>query len=118
MALDKILITTDFSEPSQKVLNAVLEMFPPREGREYHLFHVVPKIFAIGSDVIDKTLYEIAVKEMNATQADLSQPSVRLFTHVRKGEVDTELEYFCKEHPMDLIALSTHGRTGLERWFL
>lgn len=49
---------------------------------------------------------------------ELDDSTGEIRTHVRTGSVADGITAFVEEHDVDLVALSTHGRTGLERFFL
>ncbi|MCA9243539.1 MAG: universal stress protein [Phycisphaerales bacterium] len=118
----KILWPTDFSELSQKagrVAGAIARMF----DAELHVIHVIPP--PITPDVAAVLPAEAPImitdpKALDATRdglkrrvqdtcGDVSQVSIDAFY----GNPWSGVCEYAKKHGVDLIVVSTHGRTGL-----
>lgn len=50
--------------------------------------------------------------------AELARAGISVVTVVRTGDPAAEILATCKDHPIALIAMSRHRRSGLARWFL
>ncbi len=63
-----------------------------------------------------------AVEEAQSYLEQVAQPlresGFEVTTHVRYGHDATEILDHARQEEIDLIAMSTHGRTGLGRWAL
>jgi nucleotide-binding universal stress UspA family protein len=55
---------------------------------------------------------------MAPRQHELEAAGFRVATAVRYGEPTSEIERFIREEQVDLVAMTTHGRTGLARILL
>jgi len=48
--------------------------------------------------------------------ARLVDEGVQCHASVREGDIGEEIARYAEKHEVDLIVMSTHGRTGLARW--
>jgi nucleotide-binding universal stress UspA family protein len=119
----KILIPTDFSEPSKKAVTYGLTLAGQFNARVI-IAHIVPEssalmyafpteTFAIERDQEQKAQREIAslVPTEYANQFDVQ-------TMVKTGSIEPELLGIVKDERVDLVVMGTHGRRYLGRWFL
>lgn len=116
-----ILFPTDFSKISLSVAQNVVDI-AKEYGAKIHVLYVlekIPPILTIRSidlteDAITKSLTEEADKSIQKTKEQLSSfGDVEIVTNCRKGIDYEEIVKYSKENSIDLIVLSTHGRTGL-----
>jgi universal stress protein A len=119
---NRILVPTDFSEPSDAALDyarALADKF----GATLHLLHVIEPgsmAGAVSNEAYLGTspgIYEVLVKEAQAKFAHCVFPADRAkygaTTEVMTGvTADTIIDVAADQH-MDLIVMGTHGRTGL-----
>ena len=113
----KILIPLDGSELAEKMLEEAKETAKLHQA-EIALLRVVRAAVMPGTDPTDK---EVAV--VDAAQAYLDRVAERLraegfqvTTHVRYGHPAREI--IDASQKADLVAMSTHGRSGLGRFAL
>jgi len=121
--LDRILVPVDFSDYARtataaewaglydarlEVLHVVEEDLPPA-------FYVggVQSIYDVEPDLDEKV--EARLRDF---VSDTVGTADAVGLHVRTGSAPSEIAEFVDSHGIDLVALSTHGRTGLERFFL
>ena len=89
-------------------------------------FHVVPEAvhpaFYMGGV---ESIYDMEPDIEQETQeridgfvADTAGPSVEIDTHVTVGNAAPDIVEFADEHQIDLVLMSTHGRTGLDHFLL
>lgn len=124
IALKRILIPTDFSEYSQIAVRYACE-FAVRFESEVHLFHVIDNPTPPGPDDWGQTLaeYEAELRK-HATgqlqQVDLAPLKSRecIVENIGYGSPMLSIIRYAKDHDIDLIAMGTHGRTGLAHVFL
>jgi nucleotide-binding universal stress UspA family protein len=130
---EKVVVLLDGSDLAEQVLPHVTEIVAGRGG-EIHLLSVTPVIapvLAAGVEVQPLTLaadfLALEVKEQERISRDLQtylqgvaqrlSPTVgAVQTVVRSGQPAEEILHYAKEVHADLIALCTHGRSGLSRW--
>lgn len=127
--MNKILIPVDGSDFSLEVAPYIIRFLNPQDT-EIVLLHVAaePTVIEVGEPGDPElTVYvdqEEASIESGFTTA--MQPHVRQLTRagfavktaVRYGEPTYEIERFIEDEHIDMVAMATHGRTGLARVLL
>ncbi|MEO6181613.1 MAG: universal stress protein, partial [Verrucomicrobiota bacterium] len=119
----KILVPTDFSKSADAALQAAA-LLAKQYQAQIHLLHVVPNHDAVGEYYkIDRQLLESG--EMEACQKKLAALSKTLLAkkisfkiEIRRGRPAVEITQVSEELDADLIAISTHGRTGWQHALL
>jgi len=126
MTKNKVLIPIDGSQFSLQVLNHVTRFLSPAEN-ELILLYVaeepgVVEVEQVGLDEL--TIYvDQAEASIRSSFADGMLPQVRALekvgftvsTNVRFGHPIDEIEKCIEAEAIDLVAMTTHGRTGLSR---
>jgi nucleotide-binding universal stress UspA family protein len=94
-------------------------------GAELILFQVVPFMPIYGSPelvtplIIDEKQKEAAEQYIANLCEELRKKDFKATGKVKTGQqVAVEIIDFAKEHGVDLIVMSTHGRSGITRWVL
>ena len=118
IALDHILVPTDFSEPADAALQYA-QALARKFGSRLHLLHVVPEPFASpwGTDVATFPMADLLTQSEAAARQRLEQIAGGLEdlpagvgVHTAVGSpVDRILDY-ARDHRVDLIVVGTHGR--------
>lgn len=120
MRIDKILCTTDFSEPSYMAFD-LAKTLAGSFSSELHLLHVVAPLPSVASHVppsaFNMSLYQEEMEKhawkiiRSLAGEKLAEfPDVRL--HVEHGEPAHHIINFAKKAGMDLIVISTRGQSG------
>jgi nucleotide-binding universal stress UspA family protein len=100
--IEKILLATDFSRPSDAAAQVAAE-HARRFGARVHVLHVVWP----GADPTpDPRLAQLAQELRGAGE---------VVTAVESGVPAAEIVRYATRHGIDLIVLGTHGRTGVTR---
>lgn len=103
----RILVPLDGSEVSRLSLETILPIIALRNA-SVALLHVSAP--PDSSTEIPPFLY--------AAAAELQARAIRASLNVRRGDPAEEILAFARQEEVDLIAMGTHGRTGLQRWVL
>lgn len=124
----KILVPTDFSEYSDKALGKALDI-AKEEGSEILLFHVIHADFQ--TCVVDYCFTEYEIKSIKdrmfkaATenmQKGLDKfplsKEIKVSTEVRNGVPYEEILKYQEEKGVDLIVISSHGRSAIKAYFM
>jgi nucleotide-binding universal stress UspA family protein len=122
LPVKRILCPTDFSVPActcVKVANELALHF----DAELLLVNVVPVIPTAPPDPnyvfkvpeYERYLHMDAEKHLEEVQRDLIDGKVRVRTLVGHGPAADEIVQLAEKEKADLIVISTHGSTGLER---
>jgi universal stress protein A len=115
--LKKILVPVDFSACSKKALQYAIP-FAKQFDSELVLLHVLqPAAPMLEMPPVDMESVEDATKELKELQGTIHD-AVQSSTVLRLGTPHMEIIAAAKELHGDLIILSTHGRSGLERVLL
>lgn len=123
IALERILVPTDFSEFSREALKYGCEL-ANRFGATLHLLHVVqdfqPYVPEAGMMLVDPHEYlaalkkdaEAALKQLpGADWTEVDQE--RIVRSVLEGVPFVQIVRYVRDHDIDLIVIGSHGRTGL-----
>ena len=120
----KILVPLDGSELAKKAL-VEAEKLAKCFGAEIILLQVVPFMPVYGSPelvtplIIDEKQKESVEQYLAAVAKGLTAKGIPTSSTVRTGQqVPAEIIDFAKESGVDLIVMSTQGRSGISRWVL
>ena len=104
----RILVPTDFTEPSDAALNYAREM-ADKFGTSMHLLHVIEPGNAAGA-------YEVLAQEARSKFAERVLPlgaRYSITTDVVTGSIATTIVAYAASRHIDLIVMGTNGRAGL-----
>lgn len=120
----KICCAVDFSEPSRKAMREAAEL-ARRLGAELVLVHsfVPPPVVATDMLVSTRDLGTLVAEELEQTLAAWRSDAATIAggpvtTALLAGEPEKEIVRYARDHPVDLLVLATHGRSGLKRLVL
>ncbi|MBC8124798.1 MAG: universal stress protein [Candidatus Kapabacteria bacterium] len=121
--VSSLLVPTDFSDNAGKAL-ALAKEVARGSSAALHLIHVVePVVYPadwsyaqVGFADIEQELQTNAEKELEALGSKLRQEGFVVVTCVRKGRASDEICNYAKEEGISIIAIGTHGRSGLEHF--
>lgn len=108
LSFRRILVPFDGSQASLAVSCIVKELFAPLDARVV-LLHVLDPQW----EGVQWALPERPMKEAADAFIAACLPTT---TEVRKGDPATEILNACRDYDIDIIAMTTHGRTGPSRW--
>lgn len=120
-----ILVPLDGSKRAERILPHVEEL-ALRFGAEVIFIRVVePNVSTIGAhgsnpemyiDMVDD-LYKEAKAYLTALKGEFREKGISVKTIVRRGTVVNNIISISESEDVDLIAMASHGRTGLGRVF-
>jgi nucleotide-binding universal stress UspA family protein len=130
-----IVVPLDGSELAEQVLPYVKDLIRGRSVK-VHLISVAPIAATVSAAAAPVRLYPLVMSRsdlelhsqererieaelrnyLHGITLDLTQGSVSTQVEVRFGEPAEEIVAFAEETRADLVAMCTHGRTGLARW--
>lgn len=126
LAIQNILVPTDFSEPADVALAYARELAEKFNGR-IELLHVVatPVLYPMGSDASAITMASvIADVEASARQSleelrkKLALPADRVTVRTSVGTPVSEILAAITDDEIDLVVMGTHGRGMVEHLLL
>jgi nucleotide-binding universal stress UspA family protein len=121
--INKILCPVDFFPASKSAGDYAIALAKNYDAGLMFL-HVVSPMAATGYEVPFnlKDFIETMTKAANAELRKLCKRAeakgVRAEPIIRTGDVDLEIRDLTKESKADFVVMGTHGRRGLERWFI
>jgi len=127
-AMNKILVPLDGSKEGEAVIPYVEELASRLKG-ELTLLHVVPQaspVYAIPGETaqIPYTQAEVELLKVNAgsylekVANALKDKHIEVKSEVKVGNTGHEIIKLADEVHADLVAMSTHGWSGVTRWAL
>lgn len=122
----KILVSLDGSEIAAQAIPHAEEL-AHQSGAELTLLRVVPDTsqqagltLEMLTEYIEKNrqhqLVEQAAQTLDRLAESLQHRHIKVQTVVDVGEAAAKILDYAAHHAIDLIVMSTHGRTGLARW--
>ncbi|MFW6112346.1 MAG: universal stress protein [Chloroflexota bacterium] len=119
----RILVPLDGSETAECILPHVREAAKRYEVEEVILLRVVEYVPVWHVEWMDPTGWEKAEEEVarqyiSRVGSQLRSEGLNVREEVLVGNTAASILDFSTENAVDLIALATHGRTGINRWLL
>jgi nucleotide-binding universal stress UspA family protein len=121
-----ILVPTDFSEHADSALMHAVRFARGFEGAHLHILHVISEslhpafyntgVFSIYD--VEPDIEKRSVEELQKHYDALGVSDVPATMHAVGGNPAEEIIRFAEENDMDLIVTGTHGRSGIERFFM
>jgi nucleotide-binding universal stress UspA family protein len=117
-----VLVTTDGSDCAARAVDHAIEIADACDAT-LHVLHAVEEAFVVGPDVNAPSDYlknletagRNAVEDI-ADQAEAAGVDVR--TAVEEGRSSDVIQRYAADNDIDMIAMGTHGRTGMDRVLL
>ena len=107
----KVLLPIDSSEFSKAIADEVLHLYSPKT---HNLTFI--RVATDYKDTLDvERLEKSLTKELNIVADYFQEKGYQVDTAVRFGKVVSEIVRFAEGENIDLIAMTTHGRSGLDR---
>ncbi|RMF59560.1 MAG: universal stress protein [Calditrichaeota bacterium] len=119
--LKRVVVPLDFSAYSRQALNHAVAL-AQQHGAALALLHVIeervhPAYYVTGDVSLFKLLPDLRERSIDAMKEFVEKeiPSgVEHTFHVREGKAHQEIVNFAEEQDADLIAIATHGLSGLD----
>ncbi|HMB50813.1 MAG TPA: universal stress protein [Natronoarchaeum rubrum] len=117
---DSILVPTDGSEHASRAMERAVDL-ARRHDATLHVLSVVD-VMAVGVDVradlmIDQ-LEERAHEAVEDAGAEAGEAGVDVVTDTIVGSIPREIRSYAEDEEIDLLAMGTHGRRGVDRVLL
>jgi len=119
----KILAPIDFSESSMKAMTSAWELLKDVEAEQFHLLHVVTPHHLLGIEALpvggreitrEAAMIEQADEELARIRKDDLENSKKVVTATVVGSPAIKIGDYAREQGIDLIVMSTHGRTNAD----
>lgn len=120
----KILVPLDGSPMAEAVLPYVRRM-AMEDGAEVELLNVTmvpisayPVDAPLDFDQLIKQQHEASEQYLQKVVEDIGHDGIKVTPLIAEGPVAEEILSYAESTGADLIAMSTHGRSGLSRWLM
>jgi len=119
--IERVLCPIDFSDNAQIALRYAIS-FADKFGAQLHLVNVVQDLIAMvpepglafpPSGNYMGEMVDSAEKGLAALPGEMSDKVTDIVRSVQQGPPFLEIIRYAKEHNIDMIVMSTHGRSGL-----
>ncbi|WP_363466545.1 universal stress protein [Halogeometricum borinquense] len=122
-SFERILVPTDGSEYAQQAVEHGLSVAEAFDATVHALYVIDTGIIAPRlEDHIPETVRAALETEgktaIEAVESQARRTSVETVTSLTEGVPEREILAYADEHDIDLIAMGSHGRTGLDRFLL
>jgi len=119
-----VLVPLDGSELAEIVLPHVESLVRSTSGEaEVILLHVCEPIWheAMGQEAsmakeVEEARKKRAEEYLAATEKRLKEAGLKVRSELMVGCPGEEILDYAANHPVDLIAMASHGRSGISRW--
>jgi nucleotide-binding universal stress UspA family protein len=123
--LRRVLVPTDFSAEARRSAQVALDLIGARGKGELilvHAYHMPIEYAAYGTLPVNWNFVEEASRaaksELGKWATELSASGWKVTTETAEGPPALVIERLAKEREVDLIAMGTHGRSGLRELVL
>jgi universal stress protein A len=124
----KILVPTDFSEDSELAFRMALSIAVHYQARIF-LLHVISNTlqqsladYCLDQRIVARVLNESIVfsneKLQEVIDKNQQSGSIKVIPDIRKGQPYEEILKEASERKIDLIVIASHGKTGLQKYFI
>jgi nucleotide-binding universal stress UspA family protein len=122
----KMLVPLDASDFAECVFDHAQEIASARAIPEVVLFTVVepvrPVVYSYFGDEGARSAEAVALESaevyLDAVKARLGLDKSNVTTVVASGEPSEQILEYVKDNGVDLVVMSTHGRSGVSKWFM
>ena len=122
VSLTKILVTTDFSEASDRALDYAIALARRYDARIYLAHVITPDPFQFAEPQLAQATYEKVRQAAEEGITDiLISGKLRGVPHevlLQEGNVWPTLEKMIREHEIDLVVSGTHGRGKVQKMLI
>ena len=123
-----ILVPTDFSAASERAFHLALEIASPGPSRLF-LLHVISGTlqqcvsdYAIDEAILARVISAGIVYANDQLREAIARipedRQIRVIPDVRRGQPHDEILREATERRIELIVIASHGRTGLQKYFI
>ncbi len=112
--LEKILVPLDGSELADKILTQVRRLLVRHDAQVMLLSVLSPR--ALEREPVPGHELEVARRHLDVVATALREQGASVESEVLVGEPAERIHAFALGYRPSLIAMSTHGRTGISRW--
>ncbi len=118
-----VLVPVDFSDCSHHALSYAKELLP-KTAATLHIVHVIePPVYPANwsyaqAGLVDteKEISDAARQELQRLTDEATKEGFNVRSDLLTGPAADEIVRYARQHRIDIISISTHGRRGFERF--
>jgi nucleotide-binding universal stress UspA family protein len=119
----RILVPLDFSKRSLRALDVAVRLARDCDGQLFLVSAIEPAVFTAGMDTVamavpDAALAKEAEENLPRIAKRFIPPGVPVTMLVERGRAFEVIAQVARKEKINLIVLTTHGRTGLNRFLM
>jgi nucleotide-binding universal stress UspA family protein len=120
-----VLYATDFSATSRRALDTAMALAKSQKAT-LTIVHVLAPIVlvpeqyldAVTMDRLQKQARQWSTRQLASVATRAKKAGVRASVLLREGDASDQIVRACRSTKSDLIVMGTHGRRGLQKFFL
>ena len=121
--IKRIVCPVDFFPTSLRAFDYALKIARDNGAKIYAVHVVSPALpaaydFPVDISNLVASLQKESRRQMLTLKKKAENAGVVVQTAVRVGNIDTEILALIEKSRADLVVMGTHGRHGIERWFM
>jgi nucleotide-binding universal stress UspA family protein len=121
----QVLYATDFSAASRRALDTAMALAKSQNAK-LTIVHVLAPIVlvpeqyldAVTIDQLQKQARQWSTRQLAALATRAKKAGVKASVVLREGDAPDQIVRACRSTKSDLIVMGTHGRRGLQKFFL
>ena len=123
LRVERILCPVDFFPASLRAADYAIALAKNYDAK-LHLLHVIAPVlpgtyeYALTMGGIVRQVEETSAQEMKKLGAKVKEFGVNAESQVRVGDAYDEIKRAIEGVKPDIVVMGTHGRRGVERWFM
>jgi len=127
MAIEKILVATDFSDGALQAVGYAIDLAQPISAELIILFVVEPAYYGTGADLYSGSMdpsilleeqQRIGREQLSQLGRRLDKRAIRFRTLLETGTPYRIIAEVAEKQHADLIIMATHGRSGFSHFLL
>lgn len=116
---ENILVPTDGSKQAKKAVTQALDLARSGNATLHALYVVDRSAYASRPgytwNELQQLLEQSGATVLEDVQSRVAQEELSVITEMRHGVPHQTVQEYCAQHDIDLVAMGTHGRSGLSR---
>jgi nucleotide-binding universal stress UspA family protein len=121
----QVLYATDFSAASRRALDTAMALAKSQKAR-LTIMHVLAPIVLVPEQYLDamtmdrlqKQARQWSTRRLASVAMRAKKAGVKASVLLREGDAADQIVRACRSTKSDLIVMGTHGRRGLQKFFL
>lgn len=119
---DRILVPTDGSEGNEKTIAEAVDLALLTGASIHGLYVIDTRDYSTLPEskwiTLEEGLRAEGERALGPVRKEASRADIEVYTSIERGIPHEKIVEYADDHDVDVIIMGTHGRTGLDRFFL